>query len=217
VKGKKMLMKKLKIAIMAGALGLAVEAHASLYDITFSATDGSGVTAIGTLDVNSFGVATGGSLDVSGGANPGDYTLLAQPSTPGSYAFDPSSPPHASFDDLVFPGSNPFLNQASIYGGLVWENAGDTVGFKMFYNTPAYAAVLNADYGVPTLANESADQNEYALWGWNTSGPFGYGPQSFGSATLTAVPEPTTIIAGVLLLLPFGTSTLRILRRNRAA
>jgi hypothetical protein len=29
------------------------------------------------------------------------------------------------------------------------------------------------------------------------------------------VPEPTTIIAGALLLLPFGASTLRILRKNR--
>ena len=34
---------------------------------------------------------------------------------------------------------------------------------------------------------------------------------------LTAVPEPTTVLAGVLLLLPFGASTLRILRRNRTA
>jgi hypothetical protein len=31
------------------------------------------------------------------------------------------------------------------------------------------------------------------------------------------VPEPTTLIAGALLLLPFGASTLRILRRNRTA
>jgi hypothetical protein len=30
------------------------------------------------------------------------------------------------------------------------------------------------------------------------------------------VPEPTTVLAGALLLLPFGVSTLRILRRNRA-
>lgn len=29
------------------------------------------------------------------------------------------------------------------------------------------------------------------------------------------VPEPTTVLAGALLLLPFGASTLRILRRNR--
>jgi hypothetical protein len=32
-----------------------------------------------------------------------------------------------------------------------------------------------------------------------------------------AVPEPTTLIAGALLLLPFGASTLRSLRKNRAA
>jgi hypothetical protein len=31
------------------------------------------------------------------------------------------------------------------------------------------------------------------------------------------VPEPTTMIAGALLLLPFGASTIRIVRRNRAA
>jgi hypothetical protein len=33
---------------------------------------------------------------------------------------------------------------------------------------------------------------------------------------LTPVPEPTTMIAGALLLLPFGASTLRILRRRTA-
>lgn len=35
--------------------------------------------------------------------------------------------------------------------------------------------------------------------------------------TVAVVPEPTTMIAGALLLLPFGASTLRALRRNRAA
>jgi predicted heme/steroid binding protein len=34
---------------------------------------------------------------------------------------------------------------------------------------------------------------------------------------LAIVPEPTTMIAGALLLLPFGASTLRILRKNRVA
>jgi hypothetical protein len=32
---------------------------------------------------------------------------------------------------------------------------------------------------------------------------------------ISEVPEPTTIIAGALLLLPFGMSTLRMLRKNR--
>ena len=35
-------------------------------------------------------------------------------------------------------------------------------------------------------------------------------------ALITAVPEPTTMIAGALLLLPFGASTLRVLRRHTA-
>jgi hypothetical protein len=34
---------------------------------------------------------------------------------------------------------------------------------------------------------------------------------------VTAVPEPTTMIAGALLLLPFGASTLRMLRKSRKA
>ncbi|MGH7972845.1 MAG: hypothetical protein ACREIC_29370, partial [Limisphaerales bacterium] len=34
------------------------------------------------------------------------------------------------------------------------------------------------------------------------------------NVVLTAVPEPATILAGALLLLPFGASTIRILRRN---
>jgi hypothetical protein len=33
----------------------------------------------------------------------------------------------------------------------------------------------------------------------------------------TPVPEPTTMVAGVMLLLPFGASTLRMLRKSRAA
>jgi len=32
---------------------------------------------------------------------------------------------------------------------------------------------------------------------------------------VTAVPEPSTIVAGALLLLPFGISTVRILRKNK--
>ena len=33
---------------------------------------------------------------------------------------------------------------------------------------------------------------------------------------ITSVPEPSTIVAGALLLLPFGVSTVRILRRHKA-
>jgi hypothetical protein len=38
---------------------------------------------------------------------------------------------------------------------------------------------------------------------------------SISSAANTAVPEPSTVVAGVMLLLPFGISTLRILRKHK--
>jgi hypothetical protein len=38
-----------------------------------------------------------------------------------------------------------------------------------------------------------------------------------GQSQTTPVPEPTTMVAGALLLLPFGMSTLRILRKQRTA
>jgi hypothetical protein len=40
---------------------------------------------------------------------------------------------------------------------------------------------------------------------------------TYAQPQLAMVPEPTTIISGVLLLLPFGASAVRILRRQQAA
>ena len=40
---------------------------------------------------------------------------------------------------------------------------------------------------------------------------------TFTPSSEITVPEPTTVIAGALLLLPFGASTIRILRRKRTA
>ena len=53
----------------------------------------------------------------------------------------------------------------------------------------------------------------------NQGNPDGEPPQELLMKTqdFTAVPEPTTMIVGALLLLPFGASTVRFLRKNRAA
>ncbi len=50
----------------------------------------------------------------------------------------------------------------------------------------------------------------------NNSQPYNYYTYDFQSSVIP-VPEASTMIAGALLLLPFGASTLRILRRNRMA
>jgi hypothetical protein len=35
--------------------------------------------------------------------------------------------------------------------------------------------------------------------------------------TIGAVPEPSTVVAGALLLLPFGASAMRVLRNRKSA
>jgi len=113
--------------------------------------------------------------------------------------------------------------------------------YDALYNSTGYGTVGT---GTPTkgfLPNfaSTAEQNDYTAYvnsltaagveanlanGYvfvptdnNPGGPSG---QSFiilsPGETLNVVPEPTTMIAGALLLLPFGASTLRILRKKHA-
>jgi hypothetical protein len=82
------------------------------------------------------------------------------------------------------------------------------------------ASFLNAAASAASAASVSSDLN-------NANGAFGvYALNMFtGSSSspsyvqpqLAIVPEPTTMIAGALLLLPLGASTLRVLRRNRGS
>jgi hypothetical protein len=65
-----------------------------------------------------------------------------------------------------------------------------------------------------TLAQLEADSNgAYGVVALNLYD----GSGNFAQNQLAMVPEPATIVAGALLLLPFGLSTLRILRRTRKA
>jgi hypothetical protein len=99
------------------------------------------------------------------------------------------------------------------------------VGFKGVDNTTA------GDNATPTfyVTGSSAVQN--IANGWLTAGAnaqwAGYNFTWFAEREVNdvqslagpwnAVPEPTTMIAGALLLLPFGASTLRMLRKRQVA
>jgi hypothetical protein len=69
--------------------------------------------------------------------------------------------------------------------------------------------------GVPTFSGDYLNGQSIktdtlsigGLSGWNV----------FGKSNYSSVPEPSTIVAGALLLLPFGVSTLRILRKKNVA
>jgi len=62
--------------------------------------------------------------------------------------------------------------------------------------------------GFPSLKNETVD---FVV---TTDGKFAYDSTGLTADITSVVPEPATIIAGALMLLPFGASALRILRRN---
>jgi len=188
---------KIILAIMAGCLVLSVKANASWYDISFSASASSlnnvpsgSVSASGMIDVSG-GYATAGWIDVSGpgaGINAGHYSTLFT----ASYAPNPFGTTTSTlfyYDNVVSTSSEPFFTQ----NGLAWQNSDDSAEVNLYYN--------------------GGYELDGATDSWSTGNAF----TATGSAKLTAVPEPSTIISGALMLLPFGAGTLRILRRNRAA
>jgi hypothetical protein len=190
-KRKKNMKTKLTLAIMASVLLVAAQARASLFDITFTSNDGSTVGSgwvTGTPEGGGVYAATGGAFQITGGAfSQSSYSLIPNPSAPNA-----SYSPLGSFmyDNQVLTGQNPFLSNS----GLLFGDETVPIEINLFSNGPSSP--------VPA--------GTYQLYQNN-------GVNLYGNATLTAVPEPTTIISGALLLLPFGASTLRILRRNRTA
>jgi hypothetical protein len=159
----------LKIAMVAGALGLAAQAKAVEYSITFS---GSVFSANGQIDVSG-GVADSGYLTVAGGPDSGTYSLVALGSplingdvTP-SYSTLRAPSGDQIFDDVVYVGSNPFLTG----NGLEFANS-DLIGFNLWGNGPGYYSLF------------ASSRNVYVIDG--------------GNATLTAVVPDGGLTAGLL-------------------
>lgn len=95
-----------------------------------------------------------------------------------------------------------------------------TVDVSLFGPSDQFSTTFAA-YGNGTWATETANftvaSGSYLLQFKDISaGNSAYGA-TLDNIQLTAVPEPTTVVAGVLMLLPFGVSTLRILRKTRTA
>jgi len=176
---------------MATALVMAVQAHASLYNITF--TDGGLNTASGSVSTTDNGngseTAVSGTLTVDPGGtlHSGTYSLLFNPNGTGyTVWYAPQGGGGFGYDNQIFPASNPFVN-----------------GNGLMFTMTDYSGVV----GVNLWGNGANSYTEMGKPPWTLVN---------GNATLTAVPEPTTMIAGALLLLPFGASTLRMLRRRTA-
>jgi len=195
---------RLIAAIAAIAMAVAMSAKASLYDISFSGTEvvsgysGPGVVVGAPVEasgwINIVGTtATAGQLTVLVGPNAGVTCDLLTGVLSGSHGTSPSG--EFLYDDYANPAATPVVD--STYG-LTWVAGGTEL--NLWYDNATFS-------GLP---------NEYTLWGWN--GATGYAPTADGNLSLTAaVPEPATLLSGVMVLLPFGASAMRILRRGRTA
>jgi hypothetical protein len=98
---------------------------------------------------------------------------------------------------------------------------GNLLGSKAFQDSNGYSFTHYDSFSTANAGFFLAGANilEFIVHNGDINQPVGNPGGWFGLRTqdLTIVPEPTTMIAGALLLLPFGASTLRILRKNRAA
>jgi hypothetical protein len=196
----------LQMTIAAAALVMAVQTRASLEVFDISYSDPSGDVLSGQLTAISLGgnqyLATSGTITVAAtdqdaGAFVGTYSLL--PGGPGN-VLSPSG--SFQYDNvLYYPGSPNIVDFSGILG-FVGSGGIELNLFGDQNNTPGY-------YSLEGYSSGTGLVDFYVLNQGNVAGP--------ATATLTPVPEATTMIAGALLLLPLGASTLRILRKSRMA
>ena len=224
-------MQKIAITIVSIlALGAPGAAKAAL---TFTAEVG-GVPTVGGATLETFDEATPPILTLSGSAalvsgTALDETYMAPVFSGGTAAFfgepvalDGSD---ASQYVAVFPNEGSATLTFSTpqnYLGLLWGSIGQ--GNKLtFYNganpigTISGFDIISA-YGYPSTGtvyvNIISDTAFSSVVATDVSDAFEFDDVAYGQVV---VPEPTTMLAGALLLLPFGANTLRILRKSRAA
>jgi hypothetical protein len=128
----------------------------------------------------------------------------ATPSRSGSVAtFTPTSQPFLFLDDTSPSGYNKAYSDAALNGGV---DRMVTFAVTGYLTRP----------GDPNSSQAFSDGTHYVL-GFEDGTDYDYNDLVVEVSGVAPVPEPATMLAGALLLLPFGASTIRILRKNRAA
>jgi hypothetical protein len=190
---------RVELAILAGVVGLAVQANAALYDITFTGFDGL-TTAFGVVDVSG-NTVTSGYLDVTYKGTTIDYDNLVPVGDTGE----------TSGGLNLGPVDNILNVNSTTQGGFL------TVNGLVFYNGASFNDRTSALMCLSDASPSDLTPNLYS-GGFTDVGGFGNDtPITDGTLTVTAVPEPATLISGALMMLPLGASTLRILRKRHEA
>jgi hypothetical protein len=241
----KLNMNKLKVAICAASLAVALNAGADvtisgsdLNSLHYSGASGDAQYVAGTPDVAQLSTPDSG---LNGDA-PAVYVRASNPlatsslstlsALNASYSLSSSSGGNGNqpywLTYLVDPNTSDLIGVVS-FGG---PNLDDASQIHVFY---AYdAGALTSDtywgdtlaeldgtaYGTSTFGQLSVYETGVEIGDWNNGEaivPASADIQSITISTPAPVPEPTTIISGALLLLPFGAGFVRKLCKRHTA
>ena len=232
---------------MAGALGLATQA-----DATLVATSAQGGSALGGVNYLNFdGLTSGfqGTASYGSGASGVDVSFTPDAQAVQNSLVDQYAAPYLSLDNnlhfgglyagadtttYLTSGSDGNVNGASItfsfnhgqnYFGLLWGSVDDYNTLTFYNGATPLGSLSGSDIGYTgpngSQGNQAANGTVYVNIVSSvdftkvvaTSSQYAF---EFDNVAYGVVPEPTTILAGALMLLPFGASAVRILRRQAA-
>jgi hypothetical protein len=209
------------IALVAAGLACsAITSHAALAPL---ANGGSAVPPATTPIFGALLASTTQSYSFGGGTDTGTIESLVYASdtqaanTLGGYAFEYIV--KVTTGDIAALNLNGFGGIASLLVGYV---VGPTPGTSIAPATIGLATgIVNVHFvtGTPLTAGQTSTiliDTAVNTYGANNTGIQDNFPDG-GAVIYAPVPEPTTIAAGALMLLPFGIGALRSLRKDRVA
>lgn len=231
-------MKKLQITTLVISLTAAMCARA---DITFSDT------SLGTLDYSGapgdaqYIAGTPGVAQLStpdSGLNGDAPAVFVKPANIGPLLFGTLNAFSASYSLLSSSGPGQpywltYLNAPGggyigvvSFGGPDLNNSSQIHVFYDYATSPlssdtyfglTLSQLDSTAYGTTTFGQLTVYETAVEIGDWNNGVSVIPASANIESITVSTVPEPTTMIAGALLLLPFGFSTARILRLRQTA
>jgi hypothetical protein len=239
-KEKNMKIQKLQLAILAVSLAAAMSASAS---VTISGTDLSSLTYRGDPGNSQYVPAAGLTPALAAlstpdsGVNGNAPVVYVRAANVGLPSLGTLSGLSASYDLYSSSGGNgnqpywlTYLNApGGGYIGVISMGGPDLNGSSQIH-VIYVGATASSDYwgdtlsqldstvyGATTFGQMTVYETGVEIGDWDNGGATIPASANIESITLFPVPEPTTMIAGALLLLPFGASTLRMLRKKQTA
>ena len=222
----KEIMKNIQMAIITATLAATMSASAdltysgnALNNLDYAGNPGDAQYVSGTPDLAQLYTADLSTADTAD--SPAVFIQITTPITLNSFA--------ASYDlgagSTVDPYWVLYLTDDPGYGLPIVSTDGGAINGSSLVHT---GDLINGSISLSAL-DATIDPNSGLLYGQSTvawagleigDGGSGAGTANIESITIstpTAVPEPTTVISGALLLLPIGASAVRMLRKRHTA